>query len=63
MTNWNDPLIVRHNPVLEHVSKAILVVVRMDLAGATQVFTRALSAFSSKWNRTYSEFLEGTFGD
>lgn len=56
---WNDPAIVLYNPSLAAVNKTIVVVVRADSSGTTEIFTRALSAFSSEWKLRYSHFNQG----
>jgi phosphate transport system substrate-binding protein len=49
--NWNDPAIVALNPTLEKYlpDAAIFTAHRSDGSGTTEIFTRALSAFSDDW--------------
>jgi phosphate transport system substrate-binding protein len=50
ITKWNDPAITAINPGLNFPDKSITVVHRSDGSGTTEMFTNALSAFSSDWN-------------
>lgn len=56
---WDDPLIVMNNDVLRVVHQKILVVVRADSSGTTELLTRALSEFDSDWRQQYSYFTAG----
>jgi len=51
VTKWNDPAIVALNPDLaaKLPDKAITAVHRSDGSGTTEIFTNALSAFSTEW--------------
>lgn len=51
VTKWNDPAIVTLNPELaDYLPDApITVVHRSDGSGTTEIFTKALSAFSPEW--------------
>jgi phosphate transport system substrate-binding protein len=56
ITNWHDPAILKLNPDLADKlpDKAITAVHRSDGSGTTEMFTRALSAFSQDWKDTVS---------
>jgi len=51
VTTWNDPEIVNLNPTLKDVlpAKPIVTVHRSDGSGTTEIFTNALTSFSSDW--------------
>lgn len=51
VTNWSDPKIVELNPELAEYlpDEQITVVHRSDGSGTTEIFTKALAAFSSAW--------------
>lgn len=51
ITKWNDPAIVATNPDLasQLPDASITAVHRSDGSGTTEIFTKALSAFSSDW--------------
>jgi phosphate transport system substrate-binding protein len=51
ITKWNDPAIVALNPQLASTlpAKQITVVHRADGSGTTEIFTNALTSFSSAW--------------
>ncbi len=51
INNWSDPAIVALNPELADKlpNAAITVVHRSDGSGTTEIFTKALSSFSSDW--------------
>ena len=51
VTLWNDPEIVALNPGLKDYlpAKAITTVHRSDASGTTDIFTHALTAFSTDW--------------
>ena len=51
ITKWNDPAIAAINPQIASSlpNKQITVVHRSDGSGTTEIFTNALSAFSSDW--------------
>ena len=51
ITKWNDPAILATNPDLaaKLPDKAITAVHRSDGSGTTEIFTNALSAFSTEW--------------
>ena len=56
---WNDSAIQQWNPAVELPHAKIYVVVRMDKSGTTEIFTSALSAFSSAWSSEYGTFSAG----
>ncbi|GAB4402985.1 MAG: phosphate ABC transporter substrate-binding protein PstS [Anaerolineales bacterium] len=51
ITKWNDPAILALNPDLQGYlpDASITVVHRSDGSGTTEIFTKALSAFSPEW--------------
>jgi phosphate transport system substrate-binding protein len=49
ITKWNDPLIVATNTYLSNNDADIVLVVRADGSGSTEVMTRALSSMSIDW--------------
>lgn len=51
VTKWNDPKIVALNPTMADYlpDAAITVVHRSDGSGTTEIFTKALTAFSADW--------------
>jgi phosphate transport system substrate-binding protein len=49
ITKWNDPTIAALNPGLTLPDATITAVHRSDGSGTTEVFTKALSAFSDDW--------------
>ena len=51
ITKWNDPAIVALNPDLADYlpAESITVVHRSDGSGTTEIFTKALAAFSADW--------------
>jgi phosphate transport system substrate-binding protein len=49
ITKWNDPAIVALNPGINLPDKSITAVHRSDGSGTTEIFTNALSSFSSEW--------------
>ncbi len=49
ITQWNDPRLVKHNPVLANINKPIIVVHRSDGSGTTFVWTDFLSTVSQEW--------------
>lgn len=51
VTKWNDPEIVNLNPALaDYLPDATITVVhRSDSSGTTEIFTKALTAFSTDW--------------
>jgi phosphate transport system substrate-binding protein len=49
ITKWNDPAIVALNPGLNFPDAAITAVHRSDGSGTTEIFTKALAAFSEDW--------------
>ena len=55
-TLWSDPDLKSLNPDLDLPMKHIRVVVRSDTSGTTEIFTRALSAFDTKWRDTFGWF-------
>lgn len=59
VTQWNDEMIVTINPAMKEANQSIIVVVRADSSGASQIFTRALSSFDSNWDKRYSSFQDG----
>jgi phosphate transport system substrate-binding protein len=52
ITIWNDPAIVALNPDLKLPDKPITVVHRSDGSGTTEIFTKALAAFSEDWKNS-----------
>jgi phosphate transport system substrate-binding protein len=52
ITNWNDPALVALNPDLKLPDKSITVVHRSDGSGTTEIFTKALAAFSEEWKNS-----------
>ena len=59
ITHWNDTEIQQSNQNLSLPGHAIRVVARADFSGTTEIFTSALSSFSSEWNETYGTFADG----
>jgi phosphate transport system substrate-binding protein len=49
ITTWNDPALVAPNPGLALPDQKITVVHRSDGSGTTEIFTKALAAFSEEW--------------
>jgi len=49
ITKWNDPAIAALNPGVNLPDAAITAVHRSDGSGTTEIFTNALSAFSTDW--------------
>jgi len=49
ITKWNDAALVALNSKLKLPGKAITVAHRSDGSGTTEIFTKALSSFSSEW--------------
>jgi phosphate transport system substrate-binding protein len=49
ITKWNDPAIVALNPGITLPDASITAVHRSDGSGTTEIFTNALSSFSSDW--------------
>jgi phosphate ABC transporter phosphate-binding protein len=51
VTKWNDPEIVATNPALKDYlpASAITAVHRSDGSGTTEIFTKALTSFSTDW--------------
>ena len=60
---WKDPILQALNPTVVLPRGAIRVVVRADDSGTTEVFTSALSAFSTEWANQYGSFSEGVEDD
>jgi phosphate transport system substrate-binding protein len=60
ITKWNDPAIVALNPGLASKlpAKQITVVHRSDGSGTTEIFTNALTAFSSAWTAGHGTSVE-----
>jgi len=60
ITKWNDPTIVALNPGLASKlpAKQITVVHRSDGSGTTEIFTNALTAFSSDWAAGHGTTVE-----
>ena len=54
ITTWNDPAIIATNPDLKDKlpDASITVVHRSDGSGTSEIFTKALSSFSSDWKET-----------
>jgi phosphate transport system substrate-binding protein len=49
ITKWNDQAIVALNPGIDLPDKSITAIHRSDGSGTTEIFTNALSSFSSDW--------------
>jgi phosphate transport system substrate-binding protein len=60
ITKWNDPAIVKLNPDLtDYLPDAgITVVHRSDGSGTTEIFTKALTAFSADWTAGGASSIE-----
>ena len=60
VTKWNDPAIVKLNPDLtDYLPDAgITVVHRSDGSGTTEIFTKALTAFSADWTAGGASAIE-----
>jgi phosphate transport system substrate-binding protein len=60
ITKWNDPALVALNPGLaaKLPAKQITVVHRSDGSGTTEIFTNALTAFSSDWTAGHGTSVE-----
>jgi phosphate transport system substrate-binding protein len=60
ITKWNDPAIVALNPGLASKlpGTQITVVHRSDGSGTTEIFTNALTAFSSDWTSGHGTTIE-----
>src|SRR5262249_21783552 len=52
ITKWNDPAIVKNNPMAQLPDKEINVIVRSDSSGTSFVFTKHLSAISEEFNKS-----------
>lgn len=50
ITKWNDPAIQSLNSKVKLPNKTITVAHRSDGSGTTDIFTKALSAFSTEWS-------------
>ena len=59
ITRWDDPVLSKTNPNVTLPARNIKPIARSDLSGTTEIFTTALSHFSSRWNETYGSFSEG----
>ncbi len=51
ITKWNDSDIIKLNPDLNLPDKNITAVHRSDGSGTTEMFTKALAAFSEEWSK------------
>jgi phosphate transport system substrate-binding protein len=49
VTQWNDPVIAKHNPGVKLPDRAINVIVRADSSGTTYVFTKHMSEISKEF--------------
>ncbi len=60
ITQWNDPAIAALNPQIASKlpAKPITVVHRSDGSGTTEIFTNALSSFSSSWTAGHGTTVE-----
>ncbi len=60
ITKWNDPAIVAQNPGLASKlpDKQITVVHRSDGSGTTEIFTNALSSFSTSWTAGHGTSIQ-----
>ena len=56
ITRWSDPTFITNNPMATFPNASIVPVARLDSSGSTEIFTMALSSFSTEWNRTYGVF-------
>ncbi|HSB67585.1 MAG TPA: phosphate ABC transporter substrate-binding protein PstS [Anaerolineales bacterium] len=52
ITRWNDPAITALNPGMSLPDASITAVHRSDGSGTTEIFTNALSAFSTDWQNS-----------
>lgn len=52
ITKWNDPAITALNPGVNLPDAAITAVHRSDGSGTTEIFTKALTSFSSDWKNS-----------
>ncbi len=52
INKWNDPAITALNPGLNFPDATITAVHRSDGSGTTEIFTKALSAFSDEWKNS-----------
>jgi phosphate transport system substrate-binding protein len=60
VTKWNDPAIVKLNPGLDGYlpDATITAVHRSDGSGTTEIFTKALTAFSADWTAGGAQSVE-----
>ncbi|KAK3104494.1 hypothetical protein FSP39_003380, partial [Pinctada imbricata] len=62
-TYWNETTFQQTNPNSTMPNEKIIVVARADKSGTTDLFTGALSAFSSEWHDAYGQFSRGLDSD
>ena len=62
-TRWDDDAIIEVNPDASLPSEDILPIARADKSGTTEIFTKALSRFSSRWAQTFGSFSTGLDGN
>jgi phosphate transport system substrate-binding protein len=55
---WSDPALAQLNPKVTFPDKPITVVHRSDGSGTTELFTRALSAFSPDWTAGFGSSVK-----
>jgi len=60
ITKWNDPAIVKLNPVMaDYLPDATITVAhRSDGSGTTEIFTKALTSFSADWTAGGAQSVE-----
>lgn len=56
---WDDPSIFESNGDITLPHQRIKVFARSDSSGTTEIFTSALTAFSTEWAETYGTFSSG----
>ena len=59
-THWNDTTFHKYNPNSHFPNASIIPVARYFTSGSTEIFTHALSSFSSSWNNTFGVFTDRT---
>ncbi|KAJ3206989.1 Phosphate-binding protein PstS 1 [Dinochytrium kinnereticum] len=60
---WDDPILLKDNSGASLKKERIVLVVRDDDSGSTEVMNRALKSFNPKWETAgYSRKLQGTSG-
>lgn len=61
ITWWNDTTLAELNPGVILPAESIILVVRKDSSGTSQIMTAALSSFSSFWASTYGIFSSSSW--